>query len=267
LLKVAIGYFMKLMIDFKTQGAQVCQLNPSPVFYMSPNHNNFDGCLRGGQPVIFPQFGERGMLKKDGFARDVLWDLISESSNSNQHTLMFVKEFNGHAQFGWPYKSKLTLSVEYKPGHLKQSFEVINTGAETFSWTGGLHPYFAVKDLLLSRISGLFNIPYKDRYSLDHLLVAPSIIIFDGSPCEKIFASAPDLTLDSCAYQMNLKTVGFQQWMIWNPGIKGAEVISDLPDDDWRKFICIEPVCVDNPVVLEPGQKFLGQFDISFNFY
>lgn len=35
----------------------------------------FDGkaAIRGGMPVIFPQFGERGALQKHGFARNQRW--------------------------------------------------------------------------------------------------------------------------------------------------------------------------------------------------
>ena len=51
---------------------------------------------------------------------------------------------------------------------------------------------------------------------------------------------------------------GFDQWMVWNPGASGAQALSDLPNEDWQKFVCIEPVRVDRPCVLQPGEVFEG---------
>src|SRR3954462_5540325 len=36
--------------------------------------------IRGGIPVVFPQFAERGPLPKHGFARTALWRLTSDGA-------------------------------------------------------------------------------------------------------------------------------------------------------------------------------------------
>ena len=51
--------------------------------------------------------------------------------------------------------------------------------------------------------------------------------------------------------------------MVWNPGAEGARDLADLPDADWQRFVCVEPVIVDRPVALAPGQSFTGTFTID----
>src|SRR5512135_835144 len=48
--------------------------------YLSPASEFRDGvAIRGGVPVVFPQFSNCGPLPKHGFARNVAWDLIGVS--------------------------------------------------------------------------------------------------------------------------------------------------------------------------------------------
>lgn len=51
--------------------------------------------------------------------------------------------------------------------------------------------------------------------------------------------------------------------MVWNPGRAGASKISDLPDEDWDKFICIEPIVLAKPILLEPGKTLNAQLTVS----
>ena len=39
-----------------------------------------------------------------------------------------------------------------------------------------------------------------------------------------------------------------------HPGKAGAQALNDLPNDDWQRFVCIEPVRVSRPCVLQPGE-------------
>jgi glucose-6-phosphate 1-epimerase len=51
--------------------------------------------------------------------------------------------------------------------------------------------------------------------------------------------------------------------MVWNPGSVGASRISDLPDEDWDRFICIEPIILAEPKTLSPGDAFNVEMVVS----
>jgi glucose-6-phosphate 1-epimerase len=255
---------MQPRVDFQKYGAQLIQNFPDQLFYVSPLGCHHVGCWRGGQPVIFPQFAGQGVLKKHGFARDVVWKLVAEERAHERHRVILARNF-GICEFeGWPHEAALALDIECVPGSIRQTLEVRNTGHSEFSWTGGLHPYFAVSDLKSSTLSGLVGLPYMDSYVSGHDFVGPEEMRWNEDPCEKLFDGAPVLSLDAGLVQIELATSGFDQWMVWNPGREGAKAIADLPDEDWNKFVCIEPVLVKRPVTLKPGSKFVGKFDISF---
>lgn len=60
------------------------------------------------------------------------------------------------------------------------------------------------------------------------------------------------------AHRLRMSMSGFDQWMVWNPRTDGARRVADLPDDDWRSFVCVEPVIVSRPNRLAHGQTFAG---------
>ena len=47
--------------------------------------------------------------------------------------------------------------------------------------------------------------------------------------------------------------------VVWNPGPAKAKAMTDLPDDDWTRFLCIEAASIGRPVVLGPGQQWTGR--------
>ena len=63
---------------------------------------------------------------------------------------------------------------------------------------------------------------------------------------------------------MKLSSTGFSEWMIWNPGSVDSVHFADLPQGDWRHIICVEPVNVINPILIEPRKEFCGSLSISW---
>jgi len=46
-------------------------------------------------------------------------------------------------------------------------------------------------------------------------------------------------------------------WNVWGPK---ARAMADLGDDDWRRYVCVEPGRVSAPERLGPGERWtLGQ--------
>jgi glucose-6-phosphate 1-epimerase len=62
---------------------------------------------------------------------------------------------------------------------------------------------------------------------------------------------------------LHLCSTGFSEWMIWNPGQFGVKDFLDIPKNDWFKFVCVEPVIVHQPQLIESGGQFTGTFSIT----
>lgn len=215
---------------------------------------------RGGVPVLFPQFATDGPLKKHGFARDMKWKCISEVNSSNAIQTCYELNIDSDNPYGWGHNAKLSLTTVVGNGAFTQELIVRNTGNEKFSWTGGLHPYFLVEDFKSVRMSGLENVPFHDR--LGSVDAEGSLIkFFDG--CELLYSSAPEVQFFNGKHALKIQTAGFDQWMIWNPGKVASERMMDVQEQDWQRFLCIEPICLENPIKLEPGKAFVGRLCVT----
>ncbi|MDO9166991.1 MAG: D-hexose-6-phosphate mutarotase [Rhodoferax sp.] len=259
-------------LEHRALGAQVLQAwlgNFVSIFYLSPLSMGVPGSplaaapARGGVPVLFPQFADRGLLPKHGFVRTARWNLVEEQVLHDAHTLRYGLSIQPNDYPAWPHACELNLIAEAKPDALVFALQVRNSGADPFSWTGGLHPYFSAPDLLTCSALGLEGLGVQDRYDAHLQIESQGKLRWTPSPFERLYDACPPVILDMGNYSLLLSASGFDQWMIWNPGEAGAGALADLPAGDWRRFVCVEPVRVDRPVVLAPGETFDGHLRIQ----
>ncbi len=227
------------------------------LLYLSPI--KIDGIFkRGGIPILFPQFGNLGSLTKHGFARDLFWEEVSMKIKGDEISYKYILDNNQKSNSIWEFDYKVILTFcLVKNKTLSIKMQVLNLGEHSFSFTGGLHPYFAINCRKNLKINGLQGVDYIDT--------DPMITSFDLNSCdgiERLFLSNCDLEFFNGFYNLKLSISGFENWMIWNPGKNGAIKIIDLPDNDFDKFICIEPVIANKSIMLESGQSFQGELII-----
>lgn len=259
---------MEPLIKHQNLGAQILQAclgDVVSIFYLSPLSGGATSGVpaRGGVPVLFPQFADRGLLSKHGLVRMAHWALLDEQLAQDSHSLRYGLDIQQNNYPTWPHAARLTLMVEATPDALLFSLQVANTGSTSFSWTGGLHPYFSVPDVLKSRLSGLAGLGLQDRYVPDFPSQSQDDIQWTKQPFERLYDGCPPLVLNTGSHSLQLSANGFDQWMVWNPGEVDGNALADLPAGDWRRFICVEPVCVARPVVLAPGDVFDGNLRID----
>ena len=246
---MAIVNSHNFLFKHKPFGAQLIQvesLDQSPWLYCSPLPPIPGQPVRGGVPVIFPQFANQGSLPKHGFVRNLVWKERRTWQTSSESGVVYVLDLDEQTAPVWSHKASLKLEISASSRRLFMRLVVTNKGTNTLEWTGGLHPYWWVPNLLTTKIIGL---------NADH----QNEMIFDENGIEQIFPNKGKVTLmrgeDSA---VELQASGFDEWMVWSPGQVGAKLLTDMPAEDWQDFVCIEPVCVTNPVKLEAGESFEG---------
>ncbi|MGW8394367.1 D-hexose-6-phosphate mutarotase [Pseudoduganella sp. HUAS MS19] len=195
--------------------------------------------VRGGVPVIFPQFATRGDGLRHGFARTSTWRIVEQANDWAELELAQTDLSRNHFQ-SWPRAFELRLRFELKANALAISYTVRNTGQQDFSWAGALHTYFAVAEFEQATLDGM---------------------PFSGA-LDDIRPGTPQLLLDTGAGRLQLEQQGFSEWVVWNPGAEGAAATADMDDGDHRRFVCIEPARVDKQV-LQAGAGWTGLHTIS----
>jgi D-hexose-6-phosphate mutarotase len=63
--------------------------------------------------------------------------------------------------------------------------------------------------------------------------------------------------------KLELSQKGFDQWMICSPGQELVKSIPDLPNNDWDKFIWIEPILASKPKILQPRAVFNSKLNVD----
>jgi glucose-6-phosphate 1-epimerase len=251
-----------MKIIHESKGAQVLHAaleSGHELLYLSPLVDLYpDNPIRGGIPLMFPQFGDSGPLRKHGFVRDLQWKLVAETQDADSKNLSYVLDVKATDFPEWPFGASLQLNARLSVQTLSIGLSVRNTGEHAFPFTGGFHPYFAIssrKDILLNGLEGL---AFKDSFPGENAceLNADGLV-------ERQYIGDAEIQFFNGSNWLKITASGFDSWMVWNPGSAGAMKISDLPDEDWDRFICIEPIVLTEPISLNPGQEHKGELIVE----
>lgn len=218
--------------------------------------------IRGGIPVCFPQFNQRGPqpgLPKHGFARQVPWALgpVTLDADSASVSLRLTERDAPGGMWAQPFEASLTVTLA--PGSLQVTLGVSNTGGgpEPLAFTGALHTYLAVDDIAQAQLHGLQGQPEWNALTGDRG-PAPAALVFAGEFDRVYTAAAQPLRLVGEAGSLHIAQGGFEQSVVWNPGAALCANLPDLPPDGFRHMLCVEAACVDAPVRLSPGEVWQG---------
>lgn len=204
--------------------------------------------IRGGVPVIFPQFNERGPGMRHGFARVSTWALGDNGADGDRSFAVFELAPNDLAPeraAAWPHDFRLRLRVTVGGDQLAMALEVENRGAQAFAFSCALHTYHLVDAIGAVRIDGLQEAPLAIGDMLDE-------IFYGVKGCVTLHAGARDVELDQD---------GFTDAVVWNPGAANAAAMPDLEDEEYQRFVCIEPACIE-PVTLPGGAQWRGNYGL-----
>src|SRR6476661_4683713 len=119
--------------------------------------------IRGGIPVCFPQFADRGPLAQHGFARTLPWSHVADAQDEAHGRARFVLEGTPRTRSLWPHDFRAELIATIGGSRLDVRLRVSNTGPDAFTFTAALHTYLRVWNLAAARVHGLKGLRYLTR--------------------------------------------------------------------------------------------------------
>ena len=248
------------------QGAQVLSWvsQGRERLFLSPN-NLWDGqsAIRGGVPVCFPQFNQRGTLPKHGFARHMAWQAGDLVASGDEAHLDFTLSTNADTLAIWPQAFVALLRVALAPSQLTLTLTVNNTEAGTTSdndlhFTGALHTYLAVDDIDLTELRGLQGRSEWDAVADVHG-VADEVLYFDGEFDRVYDAATQPLYLQDGSTSLQIEqSPSWANSVVWNPGEVKCATLADMPAHGFARMLCVEAAQVFEPISISAGGQWVG---------
>lgn len=243
------------------QGAQVISWTPanqSEQLFLSKKASCEPGtAIRGGIPVIFPQFAQCGPLPKHGFARTECWQL---RPSNRLDKVVFELRDNDATRAVWPHPFLAELTVVLlDDATLEVELAIQNTGSREFSFTSALHTYLRVEHIEETRVVGLYGLNYQDAVTgIANCLETQNKLLIQGQ-VDRIYINAPnELEVHQIKQSLSIQTKGFADAVIWNPGAELGATLTDLEQNGYDHMLCVEAAAIVKPIRLQPGAVWRG---------
>ena len=228
--------------------------------YLSPAHKFGKGkAIRGGVPIIFPQFSDMGKGPSHGVARSRQWSRLDDGRTAGKGVFAFSiakgdSVYPGAASF-------LELTVTVSDEQLDLTARVFATKDTTDAEFGFLfHTYFAVSDINKVKIEG-----FEGKYFANGLKKRESERTSDSfNTIERVtdsifYKNTEPLRIVDNALGRTMVVTGSSTCpdvVLWNPGQETIGKLGDMPQPDgYKHFVCIEHGAVGPKARFPSGTK------------
>ncbi|WP_329350722.1 D-hexose-6-phosphate mutarotase [Vibrio natriegens] len=221
----------------------------------------FDGkaALRGGIPVCWPWFG-RIAAPAHGFARTTEWELIEHRENENGVIVELALFPSEKTHQIWPHMFEARLLVEVGD-ELKVTLKVLNIDDEAWAFSGALHTYLNVGDVLQAQTSGMGS-EYIDSLKGNEVCQGGEVLQLTDTidrvytqPEAQILVKDPVL-----GRTLSVENHGHNSAVLWNPWAEGAQSMGDMADNGYETMLCVESALhassIDQGKTLQPGESY-----------
>ncbi|RNF20762.1 aldose 1-epimerase-like protein [Trypanosoma conorhini] len=255
-------------ITVHTQGAHLTSWRNAAgeeLLYTSPDAVYKEGVpIRGGVPVIFPQFGGLGPLRSHGFARIREWKLKDVRSGMASFTLEVpasdMQTQNTEVQQGKAISPSgnvsLLYTITFSNEQLQLQMEVTSHVLQAnVNFTFAFHTYFAVEDVTHTLVNGVNLTPFIDNLLKERRLQAPQQLWGLKKEVDRIYKN------QTCAVLLvdmkkrrttHISSEHLPDVVVWNPWVLKTAKMKDLPADGYKKFVCVEHGSITTKVSLPP---------------
>ena len=246
------------------QGAQVINWAPlkeEPVIWLSKAAKFTVGkSVRGGVPICWPWFGAHATEKSfpgHGYARTVMWDVISTEALADERTrLAFRLQENQATREQWPHNTPVECRITVGDA---LEIELVTKNAEdaTITITEALHTYFEVGDISKVKLYGLEDTEYLDKVDGGQRKLQHGPVTIDAEVDRVYVGTRAECVIDDPVLQrkIHIHKRGSDSTVVWNPWIEKANKMGDLGEDGYRHMLCVESGnAAENVVTIAPGE-------------
>jgi glucose-6-phosphate 1-epimerase len=156
-----------------------------------------------------------------------------------------------------PFAAELVLELE--EARLSMRLSVRNAEAAPFSFTAALHTYLRVADVRSAAVVGLQGLTYRDSLHGGEARVEADAELRIPGEIDRIYLDAPSglrVRDEAGGRTIRVRSEGFADAVVWNPGARGAADLLDMEAGEEREMLCVEAAQVAVPVFLGPGETW-----------
>ncbi|MDI1259677.1 D-hexose-6-phosphate mutarotase [Aquabacterium sp.] len=230
--------------------------------YLSPTADySADKAVRGGIPVIFPQFEKKGpdrSLPRHGLVRTRAWRLESQRETTAHAQATLQLSDTEETRDLWPHGFELELTVSVSGAELELELYVRNSGSTVWPFSAALHTYLGVADLSQVRLQGLDGSRYIDNLTGGEAVSDQVDKRFVGE-VDRIYEKSTKLLLLEGGRRVGIVSDNLPDAVVWNPGPEKCATLSDMPAGDWQYMLCVEAARILQPKTLSPGEEWTGR--------
>ena len=219
----------------------------------------------GGIPLCWPWFGRSGADTNviHGFARTQKFTLRRKAESANRCELVLGLSSDAGTRNRWPHDFDLEYRIVLTD-RLRLELKTVNTGKETFRFTTGFHPYFAIGDRDQTLVTGTDGMRFCDSRktrALDSVWKGDMLLLssFDHVFVEKGPTAFHAIEDASRGRRIELSSVGAARLVVWNPGSEEPAEENPAPGrlaaGDWRRLICVEPAILWKEAAVTVGPQ------------
>ncbi|GMF40590.1 unnamed protein product [Phytophthora fragariaefolia] len=245
------------------------------------NRSHLDGVnpIRGGIPIVFPNFGSATGLPSHGFARTTNWTLVSveqAADETRSSVATFTMASSDSTRKLWPVDFELQYDVKLWSAQLETTLQVRNTFTKDIDFHALLHNYIEVNDVRNNGVvvTDLKGVNYYDKVTKTNKTETRDFISIT-SQTDNVYYNAPDrveapITGANFDYTVRVDKAGSvngtatkTDLVVWNPWADRAKTMDDFGAEEYLKMIAIEPGGVSEKQVLPAGQTYTLHQKIS----
>jgi glucose-6-phosphate 1-epimerase len=263
--KVEVGARDGARVELHTHGAHVTSWKPASgeerLFLSSRTAFAANASIRGGVPIIFPQFASMGPLPKHGFARVNEWEVVrvgKTSKGKGEAQLRLTATPQTRAIWNHDFDARVVVTVGGMS--LALSLSVLNSSRAPLDFTAALHTYLLVDDVRSTSVLGLEGCRFRDAAGGGVESTQAEAVLDIKGELDRIYLGVEDaVEVRDALRRTRVAMTGFSDVVVWNPGAERAAGLSDLEPGGWLRMLCVEAAAIGSPVVVEPGERWTGQ--------